>query len=550
MNESIPPRPKCQTMLVDAEDSSLPSIPISLSGLSVEDDCKTLRWITIGTCLAHFDCDTWLHVMRQLILHPERNSSNILRADILSEESSSTSTPPYTSETVINRLILPRRPNLDAALRQTCKIHRDEESNAIVVYTPQLDDALPYEPSQIPYYHPKVRSIAFQYRSRSPVVTETQSEEPTLADLFISLVPFECDKGFNAIRQETHRLSRTVISLLETQAQHSWGSRHHYQKRVIHDTLLPRNEYLDLYISLKEKYAGIIIDSWVESTDPKKHVFEDIGIAAFIILLWKETVRLGGTMPSSFVDVGCGNGLLVHLLNAEGYTGFGFDLQLRKSWAVWRGLPGGADLRVISLDAPRMVQEGASIFPPSSFLIGNHADELTSWLPLLAHSAPNCQGFLNIPCCPFHLNGEIFGNTKYTFTDDQLARVMGRSTDSNAFQSTRKEFDRGPPTQSTGASTRNVTYLRYLSHLHLQTGWHLEKEALRIPSTKNWALVGRRRVWRAMEAVQEGPLTESTVAQLQGDVEEEVQRLSEEHGSRWKARLPPGKEKEVAVASH
>ncbi|UZJ51878.1 hypothetical protein CBS101457_001198 [Exobasidium rhododendri] len=545
MNESIPPRPKSQAKLIDTDDPSLPRLESRLAGLGSDDG--TVRWVAIGTCLAHFDCETWLHVMRQLIVHPERNSSNILRADILSEKSMNESAAPYVDKTIIERMILPRRPNLDAALRQTCTIYRDEKSNALVVYTPQTEHAFPSEPSQIPFYHPKIRAIAFQYRNRTDTLSSS-SEEHVLADLFIHVVPFPCDDAFNAIHQASHRLSRTTLSLLDTQAQHSWGSKHNYQKRVIHDTLVPREEYMDLYILLKEKYAGIVIKSWVESTDPKKHVFEDIGIAAFIILLWKETERSGGSMPTSFVDVGCGNGLLVYLLNAEGYKGFGFDLQLRKSWAVWKSLPGGADLRVISLDAPSMVRNGSDIFPPSSFLIGNHADELTSWLSLLAHRTPSCTGFINIPCCAFFLDGAHFGNTKFTFTDEELQHLLGRSSESAVFLSTKKEFDRGPPTQNSSTSTRNVTYLKYLSHLHLHTGWHLEKEALRIPSTKNWALIGRQRVWQTVSSVKGDTLSIDTARNLQRSVDENVQLLTEEHGSRWEARPPPGKG--IASASH
>lgn len=37
----------------------------------------------------------------------------------------------------------------------------------------------------------------------------------------------------------------------------------------------------------------------------------------------------------SFVDLGCGNGLLVYILNQEGYPGMGIDVRKRKIWDVY-----------------------------------------------------------------------------------------------------------------------------------------------------------------------------------------------------------------------
>lgn len=537
---AVPARPKSHAQLVDAEDGSVRELPHQLSGLGQD----ATRWIPVGTCLAHFDCPTWLHVMHQLILHPERNSSNILRADILCESDQASNCPSFRSQTTIRRRILPRRPNLDGALLQDCTTYDDGAGSGLVVYTPLMPDgSLPSDPARIPFFHPNVRAIAFAFRAQSAVnvAASSSADSGVLGRLVIYIVPFACNADFNAVHHTSHRLSRTVLSLLETQAQHSWGSRHNYQKRITHDTLVPREEYMDLYLALKEKHAGRIVAHWVESTDARKHVYEDIGIATFLILLWEKTVEAGGTQPTSFVDVGCGNGLLVHLLNAEGHTGFGFDLQARKSWPVWQSLPGGADLRVVSLDAPAIVQEGQTMFPPSSFLIGNHADELTSWLPLLAHSVPQACGFVNIPCCLFQLDGTHFGNTKYPLSDEQISALLGQQRESQATQRTSREFQRGPPTQSAASTSRNVAYLKYVSHLHLQAGWHLEKEALRIPSTKNWALVGRRRVWQSLNVGAEGDEpSRAAVSALEADVDAAVQRLTAQAGPHWKARLPPG----------
>ncbi|CAG8789669.1 10860_t:CDS:1, partial [Racocetra fulgida] len=38
----------------------------------------------------------------------------------------------------------------------------------------------------------------------------------------------------------------------------------------------------------------------------------------------------------SFVDLGCGNGLLTFLLTSEGHEGMGIDVRKRKIWDVFQ----------------------------------------------------------------------------------------------------------------------------------------------------------------------------------------------------------------------
>lgn len=67
---------------------------------------------------------------------------------------------------------------------------------------------------------------------------------------------------------------------------------------------------------------------WPEVTDPSKFVYEDLAIASYLMLLWQR-------QATSFVDLGCGNGLLVHILNSEGHKGFGVDVRKRKIWDMY-----------------------------------------------------------------------------------------------------------------------------------------------------------------------------------------------------------------------
>ncbi|XP_050958754.1 probable tRNA (uracil-O(2)-)-methyltransferase [Labeo rohita] len=83
-------------------------------------------------------------------------------------------------------------------------------------------------------------------------------------------------------------------------------------------SLIPVEKYSILYQQLKEKYKELV-KVWPEVTDPEKFVFEDVAIATYLLVLWgEERAEKGTTAKQSFVDLGCGNGLLVHILNNEG----------------------------------------------------------------------------------------------------------------------------------------------------------------------------------------------------------------------------------------
>lgn len=69
---------------------------------------------------------------------------------------------------------------------------------------------------------------------------------------------------------------------------------------------------------------------------------EDIAIAAYLISLWQKY----HTSKPSFLDLGCGNGLLVYILSQEGYQGFGIDVRKRK---IWDRYPEDVKLEVIFL---------------------------------------------------------------------------------------------------------------------------------------------------------------------------------------------------------
>lgn len=527
-HQQLPPRPKLNPAYPSAESPVAPScssandddaarLPFALSGLSKPTGEKKMEegaWISVITAPAYAPMTSWLTVMQSLIRHPERNSSNILRADIVSEsEPSQAEQQGWRKQWTIRRALLPRRPNLDWRMEQDCSLyykyrrggegHGEEEeedvaeAEAVVIYMPLIGAVShpkmeqeevevmgqpPQRETSIPFYHPKVRALAFHFRLYSPSPSASSDTNTIYGSLGISLIPFTQTPSNQAKNEAEanegayppmHRLSRVALSLITTLHMHTWGHLHSYQKRVHHDTVVPRELYQDLYLELKRKYAGELISNWAEATDPTKHVFEEMGIAAFLISLWSLTEKGKDKAQGKeevwkkkikFVDVGCGNGLLTYILSREGFCGVGLDLRSRKSWAAYTSH--GAQLFEWTFDPSTLVQplsptdDSPSSIWTGAWLLGNHADELTPWLPVLAthHTAA---GFINLPCCYFSLDG------------------------TRAFPLLLK---------GGGGVSRNEQYLAYVGELHKRFGWQVELEPLRIPSTKNWCFVGRTRI--------------------------------------------------------
>lgn len=495
-------------------------------------------WVPVYLCTVDFAASHFETAMAHLINEPNINSTVILRADVLEDttytdqgEVAETKTfspdlperdlagptsshdleePPLTllhrdlgdvtlrkvsladsinlrpARSVIRRII-PRNPYKDHIINQTCLVHRGDNS-VLVVYIPHIVSM-----DETPFYLPPVYAVGILY------------QQDTLS---IHYVPFPEDTKLRDL-DPGERPIRIALRLLQTLAKHSRGVKAGYEKRVNHDLVVPRVAFQNRYIALKKKYSGPLVANWVESTDPKKHVFEDLAVAAFLIELWN--LRY----PDSnfeFRDLGCGNGLLVHILILEGFKGQGIDARARKSWKTY---PSGVQENLleqiiipsillkphpaVSRMAPYIRDNGrlfqvaefeakspASVplmkyyssanllelskvcttedFPPNTFLIGNHSDELTCWLPLLDFP------FMVIPCCSHALSG-----VKVRYTP-------------------RKTVD--PKTRAKLPAQNVSTYGALVDHveeLAEKIGWEVEKEILRIPSTRNAAVIGMKK---------------------------------------------------------
>nr|CAG4651910.1 EOG090X07W1 [Triops cancriformis] len=274
--------------------------------------------------------------------------------------------------------------------------------------------------------------------------------------------------------------------------------------------LVNLDQYNSKYQFLKTKYGPQLCQNWLESTDPQKFVYEDIAIASYLLLLWEmERQETGSSEKQTFLDLGCGNGLLVFLLAAEGHVGRGWDLRARKIWSTY---PDFVQLEGIKKEIdnnPVMVtdslrngtqagfysgpqsqakknKEQARCWTPSpdcqlprvDWLLGNHTDELTPWVPVLAarESIPgqHVTRFFLLPCCPFTFDGKYLrGSLKA-----QTGRVSGE----------KRNHDVAPTCNS-----RYAEYLEFVGSLGEALGYNMEKDRLRIPSTRRICWLGR--VW-------------------------------------------------------
>jgi len=226
----------------------------------------------------------------------------------------------------------------------------------------------------------------------------------------------------------------------------------------------------------------------------------------------------------------CGNGLLVHILLSEGYQGFGVDVRARTSWSHYppttqRHLHVKAldpTLTLIDVDPSTNVsdlataedlpsssslehckEEGGTLpsqfrIPHGVFVIGNHADELTPYVPILS-ILYGASGYLNIPCCPWDLDQKFSraNSAQYPLPVHDIESTNSRGeiptetgagdlvTDSDQWIESLNLGGDGKFTSSYSA------YRIWLARLTSWCGWEIETEVLRIPSTRNWALVGK-----------------------------------------------------------
>ena len=528
-------------------------------------------WLPVFQHPCEFPPDVFESVSLNLLKNPNINSSLLFRADILYDSSNNELTDVQLSEieekqlqywlreynvrngelpsfevkrTIVRRMI-PRNPQLDKPIAQTCLLLQSSNSDlqrSLVIYIPHAASV-----DDVPWYHPRVQSLAYMH-CWNPIASSEKSQGTI--SLHYRLYPSES-------LPLSPRLLRTGQHLLTTVHKHGQGRLTGYTKRVHHDQMVSQQRVQNTYTDLKQRHAQRLCDRWVEKTEPSKHVFEDLGIAAFLIELWKDMYSIGkeevsedgygptkkrGAFPG-FVDIGCGNGVLVDTLLREGYSGWGFDARRRKTWDTFDESIKNQLKEMILIPQPLfelqhdsmypiyanggILSEGLSstttttqkavgdlpawhngIFPLGTFIISNHADELTPWTPLLASisSSP----FLAIPCCSHNLSGLRFrapsvfnNNSADALAPSYFAAHINKSKSiaiAIACPDNEEIFGQGP--EQGDLKDLNVkarakqpsaysSLCDWVAHLAARVGYRVEREMLRMPSTRNVGIVGR-----------------------------------------------------------
>jgi tRNASer (uridine44-2'-O)-methyltransferase len=240
--------------------------------------------------------------------------------------------------------------------------------------------------------------------------------------------------------------------------------------------------------------------------------------------------------------------VLVYILLIEGYTGWGFDARRRKSWSIFPEHI-QAKLKEMILIPDVLLQSYTSehpdsfpastintdegihngIFPTGTFIISNHADQLTPWTPLLAYASQS--PFIAIPCCSHALSGKLTrfydtppssksARSSYSETSSTKSTETPSPKVSVSLDSQRKYSQTTPPTPPSSQPSRPATqqdkenqqpshgslskppgatmpsayagFTAHIMHLATSAGFtSVEHEVLRIPSTRNLCVVGR-----------------------------------------------------------
>ncbi|EGC36428.1 hypothetical protein DICPUDRAFT_151114 [Dictyostelium purpureum] len=350
---------------------------------------------------------------------------------------------------VYRRHLIPRLLNRDPTIDELIIHHK---SNSCVQFIPLLPKEDNKNSRLLPFLYPKVLGFKIQYQKldqekdkdqRKKLSEEQQKEEFEQGEdnQFKAILKIQVIY-FSNFKPKFDRVSKSILEKINR-----WGINFEigYKKKANLDQIIPKNIFLAQYEEMKPRYRNMV-EGWedVTKTDPQKFIYEDVAIAAYLICIWrKENEELGKTTKQRFIDIGCGNGLLVNILNKEGYDGVGIDLRSRKIWSRY-------DAEVQKNLIEEAIFPKDTYYPDYDWIIGNHSDELTPWVPYITSKLPN-QKFFLLPCCFFNFCAKFKDN------DVRIGRY--------------------------------ASYLNYIEKVSVECGFNVIKETLRIPSTKNIAFI-------------------------------------------------------------
>lgn len=213
-------------------------------------------WIPVLSRPSDISLSHFLGAIEEHLFHPERDSSSILRADILSDSATTneqSGNPAdgdldlegYEFKRRVRRRFLPKRIGLDSDLEQECLLYEAKEGDEVVLLL--LPDVTGWtQESTLPFYHPQVATLAI--RCKEP------NHGGDSGYIRIDLVPLPLSQDLPSPLPQSHRLFRTALALVDRFYKVAKGKENGYQKRVHHDLLADGNQVQDLYRVLKERY--------------------------------------------------------------------------------------------------------------------------------------------------------------------------------------------------------------------------------------------------------------------------------------------------------
>ncbi|KAF3017916.1 tRNA(Ser) Um(44) 2'-O-methyltransferase [Penicillium rubens] len=331
------------------------------------------------------------------------------------------------------------------------------------------------------------------------------------------------------------------------------------------------------YARLKLQYAEKLRQNWVEQLESPNQALEQLSLAACLIELWRS---MYGTRPATeqeqslkntasfpgFVDLACGNGILVYVLLMEGYKGVGFDACRRKSWETFPvEIQECLEERIFIprpfVDVLDLQGIGAEIhtgdFPDNTFIISDHADELTVWTPILAAlSSPSSPlPFFVVPCCSRSLAGSSYrypppkerGPVQKSLDGDPEARKVDDSIEQNlqpasgdlkALRAIKIE----EKTESGFLNSMIGSLAAKTMGVAEEIGFNVEKTWLRTPGAINMALIGGHQQvtgeWIKNRGPRDSPMEQNQADAVLKKIMEVVEReCSKDGGVQVAARL-------------
>lgn len=381
-----------------------------------------------------------------------------------------------------------------------------------------------------PFQYPKTRAYRFVYEPAPPSTTDDTESQPGYV-LRYEVVPLgheaKSPRDFEALVKHARPSGIKLVTHFRKRMAHydeKLGTST-YVKRVVHDNMMSEIRFRRWYDDMKIRHAPQI-RTWSQTPDLLLKPYEELAIAAYLCALWEaereeegwyddheeveeveevDDVDSGDVSEAmgevikkldkyeiattkrrkqkqTFIDIGCGNGLLVYLLICEGHCGIGVDLQKRPIWSLYpseiREALHHEKLDPLTYDCS-----------PYDWIIGNHSDELSPWVPVLAARAQqslSCRQlvdqpktlhnpedkpvrrahprFFLLPCCFYDFDGKkvAFGHMRRTI-GVKAPHGMGKYE----------------------------VYYRWIESIMRVFGFTAEYENLRIPSTKYVCLLGR-----------------------------------------------------------